>query len=224
MKTILKLLIGTQHEWQSHIDNILYLLNKNLKTYKPNNLLDVGSGDGKRTLLMAQYFNIDPPNVYGVDYSDKYVAETAKIFNAEKIDLEVDQLPYDDEKFDLITCNQVLEHLKNYREVINDVIRVSRKGGYIVLGIPNLAHLINRIYLMLGVQPLCIHLNGPHVRGYTHRAFIDLLNSIKELELIDYTGSLMYPLPSTFSKYLAKYFVGLSGYTCYLLQKIREGL
>ena len=153
-----KKIIGTQYEWQSHIDNIFYIFDKNLRTYNPNNLLDVGSGDGNRTLLMAKHFNIESHNVYGVDYNEKCVAETNKLFNAEKIDLEVDVLPYEDERFDLITCNQVLEHLKNYREVINEVIRVARRGGYIVFGIPNLAHLINRIYLILGIQPMCIQL------------------------------------------------------------------
>jgi ubiquinone/menaquinone biosynthesis C-methylase UbiE len=169
---------------------------------------------------MAKYFNIEPRNIYGIDYEDNYVAETRKIFNAEKIDLERDRLPYEDESFDLITCNQVLEHLKNYRKAIEEMIRVSKKGGYIVFGIPNLAHLINRIYLLLGVQPLCIHLNGPHVRGYTHSSFVQLLNSIERLKLVDYTGSTMYPLPLVAAKCLSKHFVALSGYTCYLLQKI----
>ena len=65
------------------------------------------------------------------------------MFNAENIHSERDVLPYKDEMFDLVICNQVLEHLKNYRKVIDDIIRVTRKGGYMIFGIPNLAHLIN---------------------------------------------------------------------------------
>jgi ubiquinone/menaquinone biosynthesis C-methylase UbiE len=221
LKQYIKKAAGTKYEWQSHIDNIVYIFDKNLKTYNPSNILDVGSGDGSRTFIMANYFNIRPDNIYGIDYEDKYIVETSKFFNARKIDLETGLLPYEDETFDLVTCNQVLEHLKNYGKVIDEVIRVSKKGGYIVFGIPNLAHLINRIYLLLGFQPLCIVLNGPHVRGYTHSSFIKLLNSINRLKLVDCTGSLMYPLPLVVAKCLTKYFVGLSGYTCYLLQKIR---
>lgn len=221
LKEFIKKIIGTKYEWQSHIDNILYIFDKNLKTYDPNNILDVGSGDGSRTLLMAKYFNIEPHDIYGIDYAEKYIVETREIFNAQRIDLETDLLPYDDESFDLITCNQVLEHLKNYRKAIDEVIKVCKKGGYIIFGIPNLAHLINRIYLLLGVQPLCMLLKGPHVRGYTHTSFIKMLNSIERLKLVDYTGSIMYPLPLVVAKCLTKHFVGLSGYTCYLLQKIR---
>ena len=221
LKKFAKKTVGTHYEWQSHIDNIIYMFQNNLRTYNAKNILDVGSGDGSRTLLMAKYFNIENHNIFGVHYNDKYIAETRKVFNAERIDLETDALPYNDGMFDLVICNQVLEHLKNYMKVIDEVIRVTRKGGYIVFGIPNLAHLINRIYLLLGVQPLCILLSGPHVRGYTHSAFIKLLNSVERVKMVDYTGTIMYPLPLILAKFLAKHFVGLSGYTCYLLQKTK---
>ena len=75
--------------------------------------------------------------------------------------------------------------MKNYRKVIDNLIRVTKTKGYILVGIPYLAHLINRIYLMFGVQPMCIHLDGPHVRGYTHKAFVELLTSLEEAKLID---------------------------------------
>ena len=106
-------------------------------------------------------------------------------------------------------------------EVANEIIRVIRKGGHIVIGIPNLSHLINRIYLLLGIQPMCIHLEGPHVRGFTHRAFKKYLISLEGTKLIAYSGALMYPFPLIISKSLAKHFVGFSGYTCYLLKKIK---
>lgn len=215
-------IIRTQHEWESHIDNIFHLLDENIKTYNPNNMLDVGCGSGDRTIRIANYFNIDMQNTYGVDYDDQCIIDSRKTFNIEKIDLETDKLPYKESMFDLVICNQVLEHLKNYRKVIDDVIRVTRKEGYIVFGIPNLAHLINRIYLLFGIQPMCIYLDGPHVRGYTHKSFINLLNSLQKVRLIDYTGSTtMYPLPFVMAKFLANYFIGLSGYVCYLLQKIQ---
>ncbi len=40
------IIIGTQYEWESHIDNIFRIFNKNLKTYSPKNMLDVGCGKG----------------------------------------------------------------------------------------------------------------------------------------------------------------------------------
>ena len=212
--------IGTQYEGESHIDNIFRIVDRNVKMYVSNNILDVGCGSGDRTIRIASHLNIDIHSTYGVDYDDQNVISCKKIFNAKKIDLEIDDLPYEDNAFDLVICNQVLEHLKNYRKVVDGLIRVTKTGGYILIGIPNLAHLINRMYLLFGIQPMCISLDGPHVRGYTHKAFIDLLSSLQNVRMIDYTGSTtMYPLPLVVTKMLANHFVGLSGYTCYLLQK-----
>jgi len=138
-------------------------------------MFDVGSGNGERTIRIAAYFNIQPFNIHGLDNDNKRLIESHKRFIASKVDLEKGALPYKNEMFDLVICNQVLEHLKNFKEIINEIIRVTVKEGYIVIGIPNLAHLINRIYLLFGIQPMCIHLNSHHVRGYTHSSFLNLL-------------------------------------------------
>lgn len=212
--------IGTQYELESHIDNMFRIFDKHLKRYCPNNLLDVGCGNGDRTIRIADYLNVHMKNIYGLDCNDDRIIACKRMFNATNIDLETDGMPYGDNAFDLVICNQVLEHLKNCRKVIDDLIRVTKKGGYIVIGIPNLAHLINRIYLLFGIQPMCIHLDGPHVRAFTHKSFVHMLASFQRVKLIDCKGSIMYPLPFFIAKFVANYFVGLSGYVCYLLQKI----
>jgi len=212
--------IGTQHEWESHIDNIFRIFDKNLKGYSPNNIFDVGCGYGYRTVRIAEYFGIDMSNVYGVDNDEERITSCQNVFNAHKVDLEFESIPHDDDIFDLVICNQVLEHLKNYNNVIDELIRVTKTKGYILIGIPNLSHLINRIYLLFGIQPMCIAIDSSHVRAFTHRSFARMLDSLQEIKLVDFEGALMYPLPFFLAKTFAHYFVGLSGYVCYLLQKI----
>jgi ubiquinone/menaquinone biosynthesis C-methylase UbiE len=197
------------------------IFDKNLKTYYPNNLLDVGCGKGDRTIRIANYFNINVKNIYGLDYNDDRIIACKRVFNASKIDLETDDIPYEENTFDIVICNQVLEHLKNYRRVIDGLIGVTKKRGYIVIGIPNLAHLINRIFLLFGIQPMPIDIDGPHVRSFTHKAFVKMLASLERVRLIDCTGSLMYPLPFFMAKHTSDYFIGLTGYVCYLLRKIQ---
>jgi 2-polyprenyl-3-methyl-5-hydroxy-6-metoxy-1,4-benzoquinol methylase len=212
--------IGTQHESESHIDNIFQVFNQNISTFSPANILDIGCGDGKRTIRIAGYYNINMRDVYGVDNDDNLITACKEMFTASRIDLEIDDIPHKEDTFDLVICNQVIEHLKNYKRTIYEAIRVVKKGGYIVIGIPNLAHLINRVYLLLGMQPMCIDLNGPHVRSFTHKSITKFLHSLESIKLIDCKGSLMYPLPFFLGRALARHFVGLSGYVCYLLQKI----
>jgi ubiquinone/menaquinone biosynthesis C-methylase UbiE len=213
-------LIGTQHEWESHIENMFRLFDRNLKGHLPSNLLDVGCGDGSRTIRIAEYFDIDTSRVYGIDKEGSYLEECRNSLNTQKLDLECENIPHSNDSFDLVICNQVLEHLKNYKKVIDELIRVTKKEAYLLVGIPNLAHLINRIYLLFGVQPMCIDIDSSHVRGFTHSSFVKMLESSQTIKLIDFEGALMYPLPFFLGKALAHRFVGLSGYVCYLLKKI----
>ena len=217
----LKEFLGTPYEWESHIDNIFRIFDQNLRTYAPHNILDIGCGDGDRTIRIAKYYNVSMSNVHGLDYNVDLITTCKKVFNASSIDLETDDIPYKDNTYDLVICNQVLEHLKNYKKTISDAIRVTKNQGYLVFGIPNLAHLINRIYLLFGFQPMCIHLDSSHVRSFTHKDFVKLLNSLESVKLVDYKGSLMYPLPFFIANRIKDHFIGLSGYVCYLLQKIR---
>ena len=219
-KTFLKhRILMTELEWTSWNENPLHILSKNIIKSKPEMILDIGCGDGKGVILIANCFNVDFYKIHGVDISDASLKACQNKFNVIKVDLEIDELPFRDDTFDLVNCNQVLEHLRNYRKVMNDAIMVTKKGGYILFGIPNLSHLINRILLLFGLQPLCIAIDGPHIRGFTHKSFINLLRSFHQVEIVDFTGTVMYPLPYFLAKIMSKHFVGLTGYTCYLLKK-----
>jgi len=219
IEVIKKDIIKTQFEDQSHLHNLLYLLDKHINGSGPKSLLDVGCANGERTIRIAKYFNINLQKAYGVDYNKKNIATCKGLFNAKVIDLEIENLPYKNNSFDLVMCNQILEHLKNYKKVIDDLIRVTCHKGYIAIGIPNLAHLINRLYLIYGVQPMCLTLNSSHVRGFTHKSFIEMLSTLEEVTLVDCRGEMMYPFPYSIAKTLTRYLTGLSGYVCYLLKR-----
>jgi len=182
-------------------------------------LLDVGCGEGRRTIKIAEHFNIQVNSIIGIDSDDDAIQKCKLLFDVKKINLENGNLPFNDYNFDLVLCNQVLEHIKNYKHVIDEIIRVTKNKGYILLGIPNLAHLINRIYLLFGIQPLCLRVDSSHVRGFTHKAFLEMVKSIENVKLEGSAGSTMYQLPYVMAKFLCTCFTGLAGYTCYLLKK-----
>jgi len=216
----LKKLLGVHSEYESHIHNLFVLTAKHLSSFKPLNILDVGCADGSRTLRMAKYFMIPTTRTYGLDINKTYIDQCRNLFHVEMVDLEIDRIPYEDEKFDLVVCNQVLEHLKNYNKVLEEIIRVTKPGGYIMIGIPNLAHLINRFYLLFGTQPMCLDINSSHVRGFTHKSFKQKLTSLPGIYYIDSAGSeLIYPLPLPIARPLSKTFKGLCAYICYLARK-----
>ena len=220
LKNYAKYLMGSSREYESHLENIFRLSSKSLKQFKPANLLDVGCGDGNRTLLLAQHFHIPPGRTFGVEFYEPHIRKARENFHTSQIDLETDPLPYDDGTFDLVICNQVLEHLKNYQDVLEQMIRTTKSGGYIILGIPNMAHLINRFLLIFGIQPMCIDLYSSHVRGFTHKAFKQMLRSTSGVSYIACTGSnLIYPLPLFLAKPVSRLCVDICAYTCYLVRK-----
>lgn len=56
----------------------------------------------------------------------------------------VDQLPFADDSFDLITANMVVEHLDDPRTTLMQIARVLKPGGVLLFHTPNLNHPITR--------------------------------------------------------------------------------
>jgi SAM-dependent methyltransferase len=52
-------------------------------------------------------------------------------------DLERDRFPLDDEVFDAVICLEVLEHIKNPRNLLDEIRRSLRPNGYLVVSTPN---------------------------------------------------------------------------------------
>lgn len=48
-----------------------------------------------------------------------------------------EQLPFENEQFDTVTCWYVLEHVKDYKQCIMEMLRVVKKGGYVILNAPD---------------------------------------------------------------------------------------
>lgn len=46
------------------------------------------------------------------------------------------EIPVEDDHFDAIICNAVLEHVRNPHEVLDEFYRVLKPGGYLYLGVP----------------------------------------------------------------------------------------
>jgi SAM-dependent methyltransferase len=87
--------------------------------------------------------------------------------DVEEVDFEAATFPAPDDHFDLAVWNRELVTLKNSTPVLREVRRVVRPGGYLILTVPNLAAMHNRMLLLAGRQPTTLHIaNGDHVRGF----------------------------------------------------------
>jgi SAM-dependent methyltransferase len=60
------------------------------------------------------------------------------VFEHESIDVvaPLDSLPFDDETFDTVFCNAVLEHVRAPGAVLSEAFRVTKPGGHLYLSVP----------------------------------------------------------------------------------------
>ena len=94
-------------------------------------ILDVGCGTGANLLMLSNYGDTE-----GVDVSEDALAfcrerglENVKLGAAE-------ELPYDDDTFDLVTALDVVEHLDDDLAGLREMRRVLRPGGRVLLFVP----------------------------------------------------------------------------------------
>ncbi len=85
--------------------------------------------------------------VYGISsYHEKIKKKQVSILN-----IETEEFPYSDNFFDLVLCNEVIEHLPQSPVIVfKQIHRVTKKNGFAMITSPNIARSINRAKLLFG--------------------------------------------------------------------------
>ena len=118
-------------------------------------LLDLGCSDGAVTEFIAR--GAGTARTVGVELVD-HLAESARARGIEVIGADLNaRLPFDDESFDVIHSNQVIEHLWNTDNLLREIRRLLKPDGYAVVSTNNLASWHNVISLVMGWQPPPCH-------------------------------------------------------------------
>ena len=131
-------------------------------------VLDLGCRDGALTQAYA-----GGNAIVGVDADREALAEAQKLgIETRWADLD-DALPFEAGTFDVVVAGELLEHLRDPRRVVSEVLRVLRSGGTFVGSVPNAYRLKNRLRFLTGRKPE----NDPtHLQMFAPadiRAFLD---------------------------------------------------
>ena len=136
------------------------------------NVLDVGCGSG----INSKYISDLGHDVTGVDISYQAITKYRKRgFKGEVADIE-SGLDFEDNSFDMAFCSEVMEHLINPEYLTQELFRVIRKGGKLVISVPNSAFWIYRIGAMFGYTVTELQ-HKMHLRFFTIRSMVKILRN-----------------------------------------------
>lgn len=108
---------------------------------KKIDIYDAGSGFGQYTYFMAGHLN--PCNIFAVDVKEDWITDCQNFFRQKKIEnvyFAVEDLTTinHQNKFDLIVCVDVMEHIADDQKVFSNFYSALKKGGYLLINSPSI--------------------------------------------------------------------------------------
>jgi len=177
---------------------------------KDKTILDLGCGKGVWLKEFAKFTN--PKLIYGTEFDSEMVAflindrnspaNLAFIPHKNIIQSAGELLPFEDDFFDVVFLNEVLEHVSDDVQTMKECLRICKKGGKVVFFTPNRRwpfethgifigqnYIWGNIPLVPYLPKVVYKIFAPHVRNYLN---IDILNIIKNASTEDYKGKIIF--------------------------------
>jgi 2-polyprenyl-3-methyl-5-hydroxy-6-metoxy-1,4-benzoquinol methylase len=174
-------------------------------TTSPALIADVGCGDGYATSVASEAST--GHRVVGLDWSAEAISRArARGLTLVRAGADGVSLPLKSAVADVVIMSEMIEHLVDTDSVLEEVCRVLKPSGWLLLSTPNLAAWYNRGLLALGVQPVFseVSLRGVygrpgdqvagHLRMFTRRALIGLLTA-RGFSSIEVAGASYHDVP-----------------------------
>jgi 2-polyprenyl-3-methyl-5-hydroxy-6-metoxy-1,4-benzoquinol methylase len=132
-------------------------------------LLDVGCYDGQ---FLSQILDTQAQRVVGLDVSHGAL-RAARCRGVRGVRAQVEaRLPFATGSFATVVAAEVIEHVFDTQAVLDELARVLRPGGWLVITTPNLVALSGRAQLVLGRSPHNVEFDASagtsgHIRYFT---------------------------------------------------------
>jgi 2-polyprenyl-3-methyl-5-hydroxy-6-metoxy-1,4-benzoquinol methylase len=159
-------------------------------------ILDIGCGEG----LVANLIKKNTNEVTGMDVVDKYqkFLKYRKI-NFVKHDAEEFPYPFPSEEFDVIILLSVLEHLYRPDKCLEEVRRILKKDGIVIICVPNYASAMFTWSNLLGKS---FHPVGDEYFFYSHIKYFTYSSMLELLKLRSFfPNTVICPLPKVTRRY-----------------------
>lgn len=123
-----------------------------LKASKPSKVLDVGCSDG----IISQVLKRETgAYVIGMDASATALEKARLVCDeVHRVEFGTQTIPLPDACVDGIFAGEVIEHVFYTEAFLEELRRVAKPGCRMAISTPNLSSWYNRIFVLLGLQPL----------------------------------------------------------------------
>lgn len=153
-------------------------------------LLDVGVGRGRTLRYLADSGVSDRIRYFGVDISPRRLDS---VYRADewlllRSDAEAG-LPFESGAFDIVICEQVLEHLDTPEVALKEILRVAKGGALCVIGVPSFPpafawirkHAVSRFDRLRGAS-------RSHPQTFTLAGLITMIESHPGVKVVEARG------------------------------------
>ena len=167
---------------------------KEIKKKKDAVILDCGCGFGS-------FYNLtENLNTIYLDFSFNLLKKFENTHNLKtsKICGDVLNLPFRDNSFDLILCINVLEHIKDYKKALNEIKRVLKDNGTVIIVVVNSESFINEeIFNDFTIyhKPLCLkdfNTEGFYLKDYKTFYFIPPILKVFPTVILEKISNVFY--------------------------------
>jgi len=144
-----------------------------LSAGKKIKVLDCGGGGGMFVEFFREHAGKYADNI-DIEVSD--ISKVAKTLCKKKeiqcTVCDAEKMPFK-KKFDIVLLQEVIAHTFHPEKVVNEIFRVLKKGGNVIVTTPNRAVWYSRLDLLRGN----IHISQEQIRLFTVRSLTELLKS-----------------------------------------------
>lgn len=147
---------------------------KMVKQYKPEHILDLAAGTGDLSLALSR---LNPKRIVAADPSQNMLAIAEKKFKRKKRNIEIvltsaENLPFNDNTFDLVTIAFGIRNFSKPVSALNEIRRVLKKDGILAIlefGLPE-KRLFGKLYLWYfkNILPLLGKMISKHYSAYSY--------------------------------------------------------
>lgn len=169
-------------------------------------VLDVASGEGYGSFLLRRW---GAESVEGIDVDEQTVENATRLFGGDGVHYQchtAEQLPFEDHTFDVVCSFETIEHLDHPELFLQEIRRVLKPGGNIILSCPNDPYYYKqgtpgnpfhkRQYTYFDFKQLAEKYLGQRVRYYLAYALNGFVNLPIEESTLPPEGGEESPLPT----------------------------